>query len=351
MQENSLKKIIVEMDHNNQKLLNDIQNILSEHLKILEHVIDLKHAPISTLNQLIEILVRHQNRYEISPDLFRDAMKHFYEKSTGYSLDLENPRTFNEKIQWAKLYESTPEKTLLSDKYLVRKYLEERIDKKYMIPLLAVYDKPEDIDFDSLPNKFVIKTNHASQQVIVVRDKNAIDKAKIIERCKLFLRINYAFMCGFEFHYMNIKPKILIEQYLEDASKGLMDYKIFCFNGKPSFLWVDQDRFTEHKRTLFDLSFNPVQYKINTNYQCIQNIEKPKNYEIMIQMTRELCRDFNHVRVDWYNTEDNLYFGEFTFTSSSGTEDFWPKEFEDYVSNLYQLPKYKYNVFTGQYFA
>ena len=176
-------------------------------------------------------------------------------------LNLDNPVTFNEKIQWLKLYNSIPIKTRLADKYLVREYVKNKIGKEYLIPLLGVYDKFEEINFGMLPDKFVIKCNHGSGYNIIVKDKSKLNLKDIQTKINNWMNINYPFVYGMELHYRDIEPKIIIEEFMDDGTGDLKDYKITCFNGKPELIWVDSDRFTNHKRNLYDLNWKQLLIK------------------------------------------------------------------------------------------
>ena len=161
---------------------------------------------------------------------------------------------------------------------------------------------------------------------------------------------NYAFKFGYELHYRDIKPKIIIERYLDDNTGDLRDYKINCFNGKPYFIWLDSDRHSKHKRNLYDLNWHQLPYKINTKYSFFPSPPKPKHLEKMIELASILSQNFAYVRVDFYVVNDNIYFGEMTFETSSGVEDITPNYFERKLSSLLIFPKLAYNIDTGEYY-
>lgn len=264
-------------------------------------------------------------------------LKRWYKINTGKTLDLKHPKTFNEKIQWLKLYDSTPLKTKLADKYLVRNWVKEKIGEEYLIPLLGVWKKFDDIDFDKLPNQFVLKTNHGSGMNIIVKDKSKFDKKDAKQKFDKWLKINYAFKFGFELHYKNIKPLIIAEKYLENINGETKDYKFLCFDGEPKCIWVDSDRYSEHKRNVFDLNWNEQKITFH-NYEQAKFIEKPVNLEKMTELSKILSEGFKHVRVDFYEVNNKVYFGEVTFTSSSGIEKISPHEFDLELGNLIHLP-------------
>lgn len=256
---------------------------------------------------------------------------------TGETLNLENPSTFNEKIQWLKLYDSTALKTKLADKYLVREWVAQQIGEEYLIPLLGVWDHFDEIDFDKLPQQFVLKANHGSGWNIIVKDKSKLDKTDAKEKFDLWMTQNYSFQAGLELHYMNIPPKIIAEEYIENMD-DLYDYKFMCFDGKVAFLWVDTERYTNHRRTLYDLSWNQKK-----EFICYppseQTIKRPDNLDEMISLAEKLSQGFSHVRVDFYEIDGNVRFGELTFTSETGVALITPPEFHQELGSLITLPQ------------
>ncbi len=280
------------------------------------------------------------------------GIKKWYKKVTGKKLNLYNPQTFNEKIQWSKIFDSTPIKTLLADKYLVRDWVAEKIGEQYLIPLLGVYDSFEEIDFDKLPNRFVIKCNHGSAYNIIVKDKSALDLDNVKAKLDKWMAENFAFKYGYEMHYRDIPPKIIIEQYMEDGdADDLPDYKVWCFNGKTEFIWIDINRFTDHKRRVYDANWNTLDITVNAKVPISDEImPKPDYLEELLHVSSVLSEGFPHVRVDFYVIGGKLYFGEMTFTSSSGTSDIKPKSFDYYLANKFVLPHKVYNVDTGRYY-
>ena len=256
--------------------------------------------------------------YKYCPNEKRaDAMKDWYYERTGEVLNLENPKTFNEKIQWLKLYDSTPIKTRLADKYLVREWVKEKIGEEYLIPLLGVWDKAEDINFDKLPKQFVLKCNHGSGYNIIVKDKSKINVNKIRKQLNEWLNEDFAFKYGFELHYSYIPRKIIAEKYLETYDNNLQDYKFLCFDQIVKYVWVDKDRYSNHKRNIYDVYYNFQDKQINTYYKHFSQHVKPVNYDKMLEFAKELSKGFSFARVDFYEHEGRLYFGEITFTSLS----------------------------------
>ena len=283
-------------------------------------------------------------------NIYKNELKKFYYKKMKRHLNFDRPRTFNEKIQWLKLYESTPIKTRLSDKFLVREWVREKIGEEYLIPLLGVYNKFEDIDFEKLPNKFVIKCNHGSNYNIIVKNKYQLNLTEAKSKIEKWMKENFAFHFGLELQYRDIKHKIIIEKYMDDGTGDLRDYKITCFNGKPNFIWIDSDRHSLHKRNIYDLNWNQLPYMVNPNFSTFPSPEKPKCLKQMVEIASILSKDFSYVRVDLYLINDSIYFGEMTFTSGSGTEEYSPKNFERKLSSLIIFPKLVYNIDTGEYY-
>lgn len=267
------------------------------------------------------------------------ALSEWFLRRTGQHLDLRNPKTFNEKIQWLKLYDASPLKTLTTDKYLVRDWVREKIGDKYLIPMLGVYDNFDDIRFDDLPTSFVIKTNHGSGWNHVVKDKNAVNVAKLKKNFDAWMSSNYAFQYGFELHYKNIKPRIIIEKYIENYSGKLFDWKIWCFNGNPMFIQFRDDWTSDLRMCFFDAEWNKQEFCYDHDlYE--DYIPMPDNLGEMLHIARILARDFYHVCVDLYRLDDGkIYFGEMTHTRSSGVARWRPPEWNLRMGELLLLPK------------
>ena len=283
------------------------------------------------------VLSLERNRNEKD---FPKILKQWYKKRTGKNLNLENPKTFNEKIQWLKLYDNSPLKTKLADKYLVREWIEEQIGSKYLIPLLGVWNNFDEIDFDKLPEKFVLKANHGSHWNIIVKDKSKLDKSKAKKKFDKWMARDYAFKAGLELQYRGIKPKIIAEKFIEDTNGELNDYKIMCFNGEPKFVWVDCGRYSNHTKNIYDLDWNLQPFKMT--YPISKTpIARPENLDKMIELAKILCKDFAFVRVDFYNVDGKIYFGEMTFTSMSGTDKFEPEKYDLELGNMLTLPEKK----------
>ncbi|MDY6993883.1 MAG: ATP-grasp fold amidoligase family protein [Pseudomonadota bacterium] len=267
-----------------------------------------------------------------------EELKLWYKRISGIELDLENPKTYNEKIQWLKLYDSTPLKTRLSDKYLVRDWVTEKIGEEYLIPLLGVWDDFDEIDFDQLPNQFVLKANHGCGWNIIVRDKCTFAKDDAREKFNKWMNTNFAFHFGLELQYLNIQPKIIAEEYIENRDQDLYDYKVFCFDGKANSVMFLSERQHGLKMAFYDLQWNKLPF-VYSYPQNDKEIPRPKNLDLMIGLSEKLSAEFPHVRVDFYILNDgSLKFGEMTFTSASGSCKWDPPEQNRIFGDLITLP-------------
>ena len=282
---------------------------------------------------------------------YRQELLQWYRRATGKILDLDHPRTFNEKIQWLKLYDSTPIKTRLADKYLVREWVAEKIGEKYLIPLLGVYDSFDQIDFDSLPDRFVIKCNHGCTYNIIVKNKNFFDIDDAKQKINAWIQENFAFKNGCEMHYKNINPIIIIESFLENKDEDLYDYKFWCFEGKVKYIQFLSERNTNGlKMAFYDANWNKQKFVYSYPLDS-KTIERPDNLDEMISLAEKLSKDFSHVRVDLYRLDDGtIYFGEMTFTSASGICRWNDKKIDRQLGDWIKLPEKAYNVDTKEYY-
>ena len=266
--------------------------------------------------------------------------------------DIENPKTFNEKIQWLKLYDSTPVKTRLADKYLVREWVKEKIGEQYLIPLLGSYDRFEDINFHQLPNRFVIKCNHGCGYNIVVKNKSRLDLAEAKLKVDGWMRENFAFKHGLELHYRDIEPKILVEAYLEnEGANDLYDYKFFCFDGKVLYIEFLSGRNLSGLKVAFYNRQWEKQNFTSSRPLDTKTIPKPAKLELMIQLAEKLSAEFNFVRVDFYLLNDGeIKFGEMTFTPANGVSRWSDPQINLSMGKKIKLPELGYNIDTGQYY-
>jgi len=255
-------------------------------------------------------------------------------------LDLNSPKTFNEKLQWLKLYNRQPEYTEMVDKLAVKKYVADRIGEEYIIPTLGVWDRFEDIDFDSLPDQFVLKCAHDSGGLVICRDKAKLNRQKAKRKLNRSLERDFYMRCR-EWPYKNVPRKIIAEEYVEDvATKELRDYKFFCFDGNPKVLFVATDRQKpgeEVKFDFFDMEFNHIDMR-NGHQNAKVPPEKPKQFELMKELTKKLAKDIPFVRVDLYEVDGKVYFGELTFFHFSGFVPFEPEEWDYRLGSWLTLP-------------
>ena len=258
-----------------------------------------------------------------------------YKKNTGETLRFP-PISYTEKIQFAKIYDSTPFKGELSDKYLVRQWVANKIGEKYLIPLLGVWDKYGEIDFDELPEQFVLKTNQSSGTNVIVLDKSTMDHNFLRKEFNFWIKQNWAFAGkGFEMHYQYIHPRIIAEKYVTDSNGELNDYKFLCFNGVPYYVWVDEGRLKDHRRNVYDMEWRLQEWRQYTYKNTDQPIPKPEHFNEMVELVKVLCEGFDHVRVDLYYVDGRIYFGEMTFTNGKGYELIIPPESNDMLGKLW----------------
>ena len=260
----------------------------------------------------------------------------------GKRLDLKNPTSYNEKLQWLKLYDRNPLYTKLVDKVAVKDYVASIIGNEYIIPTLKVYKSPEEVRIEDLPERFVLKTNHDGDSlgVFVCKDKKNFDFNKAISILSKNLQHNY-YYTGREWPYKNVNPVIFAEEYKEDEFGELRDYKFFCFNGVVKALFVATERSVGHvKFDYFDRDFNHLDF---TQSHPMSNVtlKKPDNFEKMIELAERLSRGLPHVRIDLYNCNGKIYFGEMTFYHYGGIIKFHPEEWDYKFGSWLQLPKYK----------
>lgn len=263
-------------------------------------------------------------------------LKYFY--IFHKKLDLKSPETFNEKLQWLKLYNRNPLYTQLADKFLVRNYVEKKIGKKYLIPLLGVWKNFSEINFDKFPQEFVLKPNHTSGDVFICRNKADIDYKELEKLISYWLRRDY-YKLHREWPYKDVKRKIIAETLLKtEDNKSLIDYKFFCFNGVPKIMFVATDRGIDTKFDFFDMDFNHLDL-INGYPNAKQIINKPKNFEKMKILATKLSKDIPHVRVDFYEVNGKVYFGEMTFFHWSGFVKFEPEEWDYKLGKMLDLSR------------
>lgn len=256
-------------------------------------------------------------------------LKIMFRLSLGTRLDLNNPQTYNEKLQWLKLHDRNPVHTLLVDKFRVKGWVAERIGEEHVTKAIAVWSNVEDIDIGSLPKQFVLKTNHDSGGVVVCRDKADFDASRACDFLGKRLKRNYYWGTR-EWPYKDVPPLVFAEEYLEEFDSGdLPDYKFFCFNGKVKAMYVISGRFSKEgpKSDYFDAEYNHLPF-INKYPNAAATPKKPKHFEEMKRAAEKLSEGIPHVRVDFFETAEGYYFGEMTFFHWSGLVRFEPEEWD-----------------------
>ena len=264
-------------------------------------------------------------------------LKLIYRVQMHEKLNLINPQTFNEKLQWLKLYDRKKVYTTMVDKYEVKEYVANIIGEKYIIPTLGIYNSFNEINFKELPNQFVIKCTHDSGGGVIVKDKSNLNIKLAKKKINKCLKKNY-FYNGREWPYKNVKPKIIIEKLLEyDTNKELLDYKFFCFNGNVKVILVCSDRATNLKETFFNKDWKRLDLK-RKNHEVDLRIQKPDNLKKMIELSERLAKNISFIRVDFYNINGKIYFGELTFYPASGLEKFEPEKWDVKLGEWIKLP-------------
>lgn len=280
------------------------------------------------------IATRNPRRFKFLSDKVYLSIK--YKHVFGKKMDWDNPQSFNEKLQWLKVYNRDPQYAKLVDKYEVKKYITEVLDRKYVIPTLGVWNTFEEIDFDALPNQFVLKCTHDSGGLVVCKDKANLDIDAAKKKINQSLQNNY-YYSGREWPYKNVKPRIIAEQYMAD---DLRDYKLFCFNGVPRMTLVCSERFTKDglKEDFYDEAWNHLDVQGPEHGNAILPIERPKQYELMKELAAKLSEKMPFARIDFYEINEKVYFGEITFYPASGFEGFKPEEWDMKLGEWIKLP-------------
>lgn len=262
-----------------------------------------------------------------------------YYLETGNRLHLKHPQTFGEKIQWLKLYDRRPEYTMMVDKYAVKDYVAGIIGQEHVVPTLGVWGRPEDIDFESLPNQFVLKTTHGggSCGVLICRDKSIINRNEVVRRLSHAMKQDI-YRGAREWAYKGVKPRIIAEKFLCNSNGELIDYKVFCFGGEPRIIEVDYNRFKGHQRNLYDTEWNQIDAVIKYSSDPKRHFSKPEVLGELLTISKNLSKSIPHVRIDFYIVENHIYFGEFTFYHGSGYEPVHPAEFDSQMGEWVVLP-------------
>lgn len=267
---------------------------------------------------------------------YEETVKKDFYKKLGYHLNLDKPKTFNEKIQWLKLNYRNPKMSVYADKYEVRDIIKQELGEKHLIKIYGIYDTVDEIDLKNLPNQFVLKPTHSSQRVIICTDKNKLNWKKEFKKMRKWLKHNYFYQGG-EWVYRDLKPRIICEKLLDE---NIIDYKIYCFNGIPEFTQVVSNRDgKKYDVNYYDLNWKPTEIKRCDHKSNDKEFEKPTNYKTMIEFSKKISSQFPFVRMDFYEIKDKLYFGETTFFPANGLIRYSTKQEDEKWGELLKLPK------------
>ena len=286
--------------------------------------------------KLLVVYFGSKGYFKKIPD--KEYLEILHQVRMGEILDLENPQTFNEKLQWLKLYDRKPEYNNMTDKIEVRKFVASKIGEEHLIPLLGVWDRFENINFEQLPEKFVLKCSHDSGSTVICDKNKGINYKKLNRFFNKKLKFDY-YWASREWNYHGIRPRIIAEKYMvDDSGTELKDYKIFTFNGKAKIIQVDSGRFTNHTRNIYSTEWEFLDVKIKVSPNPNMKIKKPEKLDELLRFSEILAEGIPHVRVDFYVINDFIYFGELTFHHAGGQEKFEPKSFELQMGSWINLP-------------
>lgn len=315
----------------------DVCYVISVYDEVLRHVLRKQLAGLGISEELIlcyfpaRCLDYHAT---LSPEEYRGEIDEMFREKFGRQMDWENPKTYNEKINWEKLNVHDDRFKILTDKSQARNWVGERVGEEHLTKHYGVWNNLDEIDFSKLPKSFVLKANNASGRNILVKDKEKFDVSEFRERVDYWMSTNYMFH-RFENVYDGIVPKIIAEEYLEGMAETLYDYNIYCFHGEPKYIWcIKGSHKPECTATFYDTEWNrqPFSYGYPLD---IYPAPKPEKLDEMLELTKMLCKDFRHVRVDWYIMPDGrILFGEMTFQTWSGLDTFIPGKYDEYFGSL-----------------
>lgn len=292
----------------------------------LEHLGIMRDDIVSYCDRDYDYLANLDEKY------YKDVLQLMYYEQFGKQINWENPVTYNEKINWEKLYLRDARRTRLADKLLARDWVREQIGERYLTKLYGVWDDPEDIDFDALPDAFALKLNNGSDRNIIVKDKSQINRKEICKQLKIWKESNYAYTM-LEPHYKDIVPKIICEEYLVGLADSVYDCDIYCFHGEPVYIWCIKGSHKPECRASF-YNKNWEMMPFSYGYPKDEIAPKPEKLDEMLELSRILCKDFKHVRVDWYNLPEGLVFSEMTFMAWGGLRRFVPDEWDTIFGNM-----------------
>lgn len=290
----------------------------------------------NSFSQKLAYAVMKLRVVRLLPDATYLKMRYYF--ALGKKLNLDAPKTYNEKLQWLKLHDRKDIYTTLVDKNDVKKYVADVIGKEYVIPTLGVYNKFDEIDFDKLPKQFVIKCTHDSGGLVICKDKNKLDKKEAKKKINRCLKRKYYYH-GREWPYKNVKPRIIVEKYMEDKKDGeLRDYKMFCFGGRFKVMFIATNRQGDGETyfDFFDRDFNHLPFT-NGHPNAPTLPHKPRNFKKMIELAEKLSKGMPQVRVDFYDVNGKVYFGEMTFSHWSGLKPFEPEVWDRKMGDLIDL--------------
>jgi hypothetical protein len=292
-------------------------------------------------NKIRRFFLRHLRKMRFLPS--KIYVRYHYEYFSGKKLNLSNPKEFNEKIEWYKVFFRPKILNQLVDKYEVRTYVEEKIGSQYLNEIYGVFNKAEDFPFDSLPNKFVVKATHTSSHNLIVLNKDELDRDRTVKKFDKWLGKNQYYRMGQEWAYKDVQPRILVEKFLkEDNKNSLIDYKYYCFDGKAKFIDVHMDRDVDHKQGCFDMDFNLLPFGKSQTYKSIsKGIDRPSNLDEMTRLSETLAENLPFVRVDFYSINGKSIFGEMTFYPSDARKEFYPRKYNTVIGDYFNLPELK----------
>lgn len=292
------------------------------------------------------VLKRQKYYEELRKEDYEKELCELYRTNMGEEINLKNPVLFTEKIQWLILHDNTAQKSMLADKYLVRNWITDKIGDEYLIPIIGVWDDFENIDFDKLPNKFVLKCNHGSGYNYVIKDKSKMDYKKVKKTFRDWMKINFAFAGTLELQYAGIPRKIIAERYIEQLDGNLLDYKVHCFMGEPKYIQVIGDRDLERHtgaQMIFDSMWNEQMWCFADYPKFSRKIDCPSALNEMLDVSRKLSQEFVYVRIDFYIIDSKLKFGEMTFTPGSGLyrydNNLWTRQENRMLGDLIDFSK------------
>ena len=303
-------------------------------IEIQKNIIGTKHKDFSHLqgNRMLNYYISKD-----VPESMEWYMRKLFYKSNSYFPNFEEPQTFNEKVHWFKLYYHNPLITTCCDKFKVKDYAEQVLGKGYTVPTINSWTNVNDINFDELPEKFVLKVNWSSGFNIIVKNKALLDIDKVKHKINQWMQpYNNSYYQSYNWGYKDMKPVIYAEEYIEQMDGQVYDYKFFCYNGEPKNLFVATDRYTHKCFNFYDMDWNllPFSWAPNTKYK----IEKPKNFAKMVELSQKLSAPFPFVRCDFYEIGDQVLLGEMTFYPGGGLLKFKPSEYDYEMGSYIQLP-------------